>query len=93
MVRAGVKLPTGKTDQKGHPVYRAKYPGAHALRHFFASWCINPVAAGGRGLNAKHVQTLMGHATITLTLDRYSHLFPSGDDGSELAAAASSLLG
>jgi integrase len=71
---------------------RAKY-GVHAFRHFFASWCINPKARGGRELPAKVVQALLGHSSIVMTLDRYGHLFPRGDDRAELAAAARALLG
>lgn len=29
----------------------------------------------------------MGHSSITMTADVYGHLFPSGDDGSELVEA------
>jgi hypothetical protein len=36
------------------------------------------------GVNAKALQTFMGHATITVTLDTYGHLMP----GSEAEAAA-----
>jgi integrase len=64
----------------------------HAFRHFFASWCINRRADGGRELPAKVVQGLLGHSTIVMTLDRYGHLFPRGDDRAELAAASSALL-
>jgi integrase len=71
----------------------AKYTGLHALRHFFASLCINREKDGGLGLTPKIVQERMGHATLALTLDRYSHLFPRGDDSAELAAAESRLLG
>jgi integrase len=66
---------------------RQKYTGLHSLRHFFASWCINRKADGGLELPMKVVQERLGHSTITLTADRYSHLFPRGDDGGELAAA------
>jgi hypothetical protein len=34
----------------------------------------------------------MGHASIAITMDVYGHLFPSGDDGSELAAAERAFL-
>jgi hypothetical protein len=34
----------------------------------------------------------LGHASIQMTADRYGHLFPSGDDGTELAAAEKALL-
>jgi integrase len=70
---------------------RAKYPGLHALRHFYASWCINRKIDGGLELPAKLVQTRLGHSTIVMTLDTYGHLFPRGDDGAELAAAERAL--
>jgi len=75
------------TDKDGNSRY-----SLHSLRHYFASWCINPRDRGGRGLTAKVVQELMGHSTITLTMDRYGHLFPRGDDRVELAAAEQALL-
>ena len=72
---------------------QAKYPGLHALRHFFASWCINRKQDGGLELPLKLVQARMGHASITMTADVYGHLFPRGDDTHELAAAEKILLG
>jgi len=36
------------------------------------------------GINPKALQTYMGHASITITLDRYGHLLP----GNETHAAA-----
>jgi integrase len=72
---------------------RAKYPGLHALRHFYASWCINRREDGGLGLPLKVVQHRLGHSSIQMTADVYGHLFPSGDDGAELAAAEKVLLG
>jgi integrase len=71
----------------------AKYTGLDALRHFYASWCINRQEDGGLGLTPKLVQERLGHSTIGMTLDVYGRLFPRGDDGSELAAAEKSLLG
>jgi integrase len=65
---------------------RPKYSGLHALRHFYASWCINRRADGGLELPIKLVQSRLGHASIQMTADRYGHLFPRWDDG-ELAAA------
>ena len=38
-------------------------------------------------LPLKMVRTRLGHASVQMTADRYGHLFPSADDGSELAAA------
>jgi integrase len=71
---------------------RAKYTGLHALRHFYASWCINRSADGGLELPAKMVQERLGHSSIMMTMDVYGHLFPRGDDSAELAAAEKSLL-
>jgi integrase len=84
---APVMLVAGVVTRAGKPKY-----GLHAFRHFFASWCINRKADGGRELPAKVVQSLLGHSSIVMTLDRYGHLFPRGDDRAELAAAASALL-
>jgi integrase len=72
---------------------KAKYTGLHALRHFYASWCINRKADGGLELPLKVVQARLGHASIQMTADRYGHLFPRGDDGAELADAEHALLG
>jgi integrase len=72
---------------------RAKYSGLHALRHFYASWCINRRADGGLELPLKVVQARLGHASIKITADRYGHLFPQGDDGAEMAAAEQAFLG
>ena len=71
---------------------RAKYTGLHALRHFYASWCINRRADGGLELPLKVVQARLGHASIQMTADVYGHLFPRGDDGAELAAAEKAFL-
>jgi integrase len=79
-------------DEDGEPVRRARYTGLHSLRHFFASWCINRRVDGGLELPAKVVQERLGHSTVVLTLDRYGHLFPRGDDTSELAAAEARLF-
>ena len=47
---------------------------------------------GGLELPAKVVQERLGHSSIVMTLDTYGHLFPRGDDGSELAEAERALL-
>lgn len=72
---------------------KPKYTGMHCLRHWFASWCINRKEDGGLGLPPKMVQDRLGHSTIALTMDRYGHMFPRGDDGSEMAAAEAFVLG
>jgi len=78
----------GVLTKAGKPKY-----GLHAFRHFFASWCINPKDRGGRDLQAKVVQTLLGHSSIVMTLDIYGHLFPSGSDRAELDASEKALFG
>lgn len=92
-IAAGVADATGEVDERGKPLIRARYTGMHALRHFYASWCINRPTDGGLGLPAKVVQERLGHSTIVMTMDVYGHLFPRGDDADELAAAERSLLG
>ena len=78
----------GLVNNEGEP----KYPGIHALRHFFASLCINRRRDGGLELPIKTVQQRLGHSTIVMTADTYGHLFPRGDDSEELAAAERILL-
>jgi integrase len=81
-------IAAGLFDEKGEP----KYTGLHSLRHFYASWCANSVASGGLGLSMKEVQERMGHSSITITMDRYSHLFPRHDDRKELDDAELRLI-
>jgi integrase len=81
-------IAAGVTNKAG----KLKYTGLHALRHFYASWCINRSEDGGLALPAKLVQERLGHASIVMTMDRYGHLFPRNDDGAELAAAERALL-
>jgi integrase len=92
-VEGGVVRETGERDAAGTPISIAKYTGLHALRHFYASWCINRRADGGLELPAKVIQERLGHSSIMMTMDVYGHLFPRGDDAAELAAAEKSLLG
>lgn len=70
----------------------AKYTGLHCLRHFFASWCINRKVDGGLELPLKVVQGRIGHSSIEMTANVYSHLFPATDTGAEMAAAEASFL-
>jgi integrase len=46
----------------------------HECRHTYASLMI------AAGVDAKALQTFMGHASITVTLDRYGKLFPGSED-------------
>ena len=45
----------------------------HSLRHTCGSWLAMA------GVNPKVIQSVMRHSTITLTLDRYGHLFPGAE--------------
>ena len=98
-IAAGVAVPAvndeGKpvVDENGKAVMRAKYPGLHALRHFFCSWCAARREDGGLGLPLKTVQVRMGHSTLAMTADSYGHLFPSQDDAEVLAAGERALMG
>jgi integrase len=83
------QVAAGVVDRHG----QAKYKGLHSLRHFYASWCINRRIDGGLELPLKMVQARLGHASIQMTADRYGHLFPRSDDGSELAAAERAFFG
>jgi integrase len=62
----------GLVDESGEPLFNF-----HALRHFAASVWIE------LGFTAKRVQTMLGHSSITMTYDRYGHLFPSLEDDHE----------
>jgi integrase len=54
----------------------------HECRHTFASLTI------AAGVNAKALSSYLGHASITITLDRYGHLMPeSGDEAAGLLDA------
>ena len=46
----------------------------HDLRHTCATLLL------GKGVHPKLVQELLGHATISITLDTYSHVLPGMDD-------------
>jgi integrase len=81
------QIAAGVVTAGGKPKY-----SFHALRHFYASWCINRRVDGGLELPLKVVQARLGHASIQMTADTYGHLFPRGDDGAELVAAERTLL-
>jgi integrase len=46
----------------------------HEARHTYASYMI------AAGVNAKSLSEYMGHANISITLDRYGHLMPGNED-------------
>ena len=56
----------------------------HDLRHTCATLLL------GRGHHPKLVQELLGHASVAITLDRYSHVLPGMSD--QTAAAMESAL-
>ncbi|RWX74454.1 site-specific integrase [Neorhizobium lilium] len=91
-IAAGVTVVTGEVDKDSQPILDAKYKGLHALRHFYASWCINRRKDGGLELPPKVVQERLGHSTIAMTMDVYGHLFPRGDDAEEMAEAERAFL-
>jgi integrase len=63
--------------ERAHRLWRAaglEPIGLHGCRHTFASLMI------AAGVNAKALSTFMGHANISITLDRYGHLLPGAED-------------
>jgi integrase len=63
---------------------RAKRPGMrmHDMRHAYASALIDA------GESIKVVQERLGHASATITLDVYGHLFPTSDERTRSAVDA-----
>ncbi|MCF4119956.1 tyrosine-type recombinase/integrase [Antribacter sp. KLBMP9083] len=53
----------------------------HDLRHFYASGLI------ASGCDVVTVQRALGHATASMTLDTYSHLWPKSEDRTRKASA------
>jgi integrase len=47
--------------------------GLHECRHSYAAYMI------AAGINSKALSAYMGHASITITLDRYGHLLPGNE--------------
>jgi integrase len=92
-VAAGLAVPTKKVDADGQPVMKGKYSGLHSLRHWYASWCINRRVDGGLEMLPKQLQERLGHSNIAVTLDTYSHLFPSRNEMEELTLAQQAFFG
>jgi integrase len=65
----------GLVDKAGEPLFNF-----HALRHFAASVWIE------LGFSPKRLQAMLGHTSVTMTFDRYGHLFPSLEDDHEKLA-------
>ena len=66
--QAWQRMNTERAEHKPKPI------GLHERRHTFASLMI------GAGVNAKALSSYMGHASITITLDRYGHLMPGNKE-------------
>jgi integrase len=62
------------TERAAHGLDPSAPIGLHECRHTFASLMI------AAGVNVKALSTYMGHASITITLDRYGHLLPGNED-------------
>ena len=56
----------------------------HGLRHAFATLALQA------GMNPKVASEALGHSSVTITLDTYSHVLPNMQD--ELAIAVENLL-
>ena len=80
-VRAAATAQRQKETEETGEAITPEFPviTPHELRHTCASLAISA------GANVKVLQSLLGHKTATLTLDRYGHLFP--DDLGRIADA------
>ncbi|MBW9074953.1 tyrosine-type recombinase/integrase [Agrobacterium deltaense] len=83
--RGGYTRHTNFVKRVWKPILKAagSETGWHSLRHYFVSRMIES------GMQPKALQTIAGHSTLAVTMDRYGHLFPSEDhaaimDGIEL---------
>ena len=54
----------------------------HSLRHFYASGLI------ASGADVATVQRALGHSSPSITLDTYTHLWPTAEDRTRSAASA-----
>jgi integrase len=75
---AGVMKKAGLVEGNDHstPIYNF-----HCLRHVYVTLLI------ALGLQPLHIQKLVGHASISTTMNVYGHLFPN-DDSSRAAVSA-----
>ncbi len=68
--RTSSPAPSSRSRGAGLPNIRF-----HDLRHTCATLLLS------KGVHAKLVQELLGHSTIAVTLDTYSHVLPGMGDG------------
>jgi integrase len=80
-VAAGVAEQTGRKDDEGQPILRARYD-FHSLRHAAASSWIR------QRVDIKRLQTWLGHASVQMTVDTYGHLLVDEAGDAAVAAAA-----
>lgn len=76
--------PNGFTVLFGTALKRAKLPKIrlHDLRHTHATLCLSA------GVHPKVVSERLGHSSVKMTLDRYSHAIPALEESAaELVAA------
>jgi integrase len=64
-----LQVKAGITDRDGQPKF-----GFHALRHACASLMIE------QGWPVKKLQAILGHSSISMTMDVYGHLFTKAED-------------
>ncbi len=79
---------TNFTKRRWKPLVEAAQVGDlgwHALRHFAVSTWIEA------GLQPKAVQTLAGHATYAITMNRYGHMFPAESHAAAMDRIAAAL--
>lgn len=74
-----------RDDPANHPSAPARF-NWHALRHFAVSCWIEA------GLDPKTVQTFAGHSSLSVTMDRYGHLFRSEDHKRAMDAIAKEMF-
>ena len=83
-----MQIKAGVIDDKG----KAKYTRSPRNAAFLCVLVHQSEARRRAGIADEAVQSRLGHASIVLTSDVYGHLFPSTDDGSELAEAEKFLM-
>ena len=84
-VAAGICEDSGKKDEDGQPILRARYD-FHSLRHAAASAWIK------QRVDLKRLTTWLGHASVQTTLDVYGHLIRDEVGDAAIAAAAQAEL-
>jgi integrase len=84
MRRAGLVEMLPDAKGKNRPVQAF---GPHTLRHAAVSLWIE------QGLSPKRVQELAGHASLTMTMDLYGHLWADSEGDAALARKSEAIIG